>query len=795
MTLLAGCGPDQQQAGQLDQQAAEETLSKADIPYRQVLQLIQVPDTQNELALVFYELTEGLGAGLLQKDHSGWKLVGSGSAHSPNLKAEQGLSWAYSDLGTNEMPFPLFYGAIGNPEISQVQMELAGGETTSAEIINAVSDDQRLWLLLPKGSEKPPVVAITGLSREGKALYNSDQSYTSLGQGLSSIDMVNETIGWALDEKSLLRTVDGGQRWTNVTPPGGRNASRGIEAEFLDANTSWIAALNDSEPQLTVFRTTDGWKSWEGTAVKQEARGELYGAFLDFIDPLNGWLMLEPEHGMSSRPGELYATTDGGENWSMVSFSANRGGQGHLPFSGPIGFRDATTGWLVGRQGAAFTPEHPLYITRDGGRSWQPQELSLPQGYGDACTLDIIASPEFFPPDYEEGVLPVVFVPKNHQTTDYAIIPYITRDGGKSWQSAKPLQPWGVMDFISANDGWIWTSEPRDSGSTAPVKGMLYSTNDGGQRWKTIIPDQTLQEFLEKGQDIQQLDFVTDKIGWALLKGPQVLLKSPDHPNPPPTTLLKTSDGGRTWTPIVPLNPFADRPAIELKFTPEPVEELTSGKPEAGWKEAESVNLTGRIAEGQVDVRLYVENGKQENFLQGEVWAFLETEGGIFDLGVVSSYGLHSADIRARDVNSDGQNELVITGGMGAAYVERKIIGYEFTDKRWVKLLTMGSPDDSDIDGDDQDDVLAVSGGSLPGYVWIFRWNKDHFEKADVAASTGNIYAYVNSLDSTTWIEAGKWVADKPSEPHYYQYRDGKLIEIPNPIPEPRDCAKTNRVR
>lgn len=222
-------------------------------------------------------------------------------------------------------------------------------------------------------------------------------------------------------------------------------------------------------------------------------------------------------------------------------------------------------------------------------------------------------------------------------------------------------------------------------------------------------------------------------------------------------------------------------PAIELEFTPEPVEILPTGKPETVWKEAKSVNMTGNMGEGQVHVRLYVETGEQENFLQGEVRAILETEAGIFDLGVVSNYGMHGADIRSKDVNGDGRNELVITGGMGAAYGERKIIGYDSTNKRWVKLLTMGTPYDSDIDGDGQDDVVAVSGGSLPGYVWIYRWNKDHFEKADVAASTGNNYAFVDRLDRTVWIESGKWVADKPSEPHYYQYRDGKLAEIPEP--------------
>lgn len=118
VALLAGCGRDQQRADQLDQLAVEEALRKANIPYRQVLQLIQVPETKNGLVLAFYEHPEGLGAGLLEKNASGWKWVGSGSAQSPSLKQEQGLSWAYSDLGTKEMPFPLFYGVIGNPEIT-----------------------------------------------------------------------------------------------------------------------------------------------------------------------------------------------------------------------------------------------------------------------------------------------------------------------------------------------------------------------------------------------------------------------------------------------------------------------------------------------------------------------------------------------------------------------------------------------------------------------------------------------------------------------------------------------------
>lgn len=153
VSLLAGCGRDREPVSQLDRQAAEEALSKAEIPYRQVLQLVQVPETQNGLALAFYELPQGLKAALLEKDASGWTLVDSDSAQSPSLKPEQGLSWAYSDLGTKEMSFPLYYGVIANPEISQVQMELAGGKRPARKLLTPIHLTKGFGSFYPKGQK------------------------------------------------------------------------------------------------------------------------------------------------------------------------------------------------------------------------------------------------------------------------------------------------------------------------------------------------------------------------------------------------------------------------------------------------------------------------------------------------------------------------------------------------------------------------------------------------------------------------------------------------------------------
>ncbi len=186
---------------------------------------------------------------------------------------------------------------------------------------------------------------------------------------------------------------------------------------------------------------------------------------------------------------------------------------------------------------------------------------------------------------------------------------------------------------------------------------------------------------------------------------------------------------GKTWTQLTPLVTETSGKTVMLEFTPEPVEVLERGQPEQGWEKVKSIEVKDVAGRGKVMIHLYMKPGERPD---SEVRALLEDGNILYNLGTAGSYGLNDLSVEAKDMNNDKIKELVVAGSMGAAYGEMKIIGYDPAQKGWVKLLAMGTPNNVDLDGDGKEDLVAVSGGSLPGYVWIYRWSKDHLELAGV---------------------------------------------------------------
>lgn len=288
-------------------------------------------------------------------------------------------------------------------------------------------------------------------------------------------------------------------------------------ADFFTVSIAWVAVSQADAGETTtvfVFRTTDGGQTWQDTTIQQTS--PIYQVTL--VDSQHGWMLAKQVDLASAEAVAILRTTDGGKTWTVVSSalpaSTDTPPPGQLPFGGDkagIGFLDALTGWVTGSfplNGYVF-----LYETQDGGATWNRQTFLFSPDK--ASTHIASRSPTFF--TATEGILPVSFVTETASSLDF----YVTHDGGATWQSTTPLAASAtIADVIDMEHGWA-------SDGT-----LLYVTSDGGQHWAKLTPGGDFQH-------VTRLDFVSSSIGWAIgARGSHV------------PSLLKTMDGGKTWTVI-----------------------------------------------------------------------------------------------------------------------------------------------------------------------------------------------------------------------------------------------------
>lgn len=341
---------------------------------------------------------------------------------------------------------------------------------------------------------------------------------------LSSIHMTTATTGWATGDtdnrvngpnSGVFRTTDGGTHWNAVTPnnqqwidifseaPGPSanlsprpKISFEISTFFLDADRVWVAGIvrTTTDSTVTVFSTSDGGAHWQAGIPFRAMQSA--GTLLDFIDNRHGWLLLGIHEGMQQERAALYQTTDG-SHWSLVT-------QTSLGcFVNGLTFIDASTGWM----GLSCDETGPaLQITHDAGRTWQRQSLPFPPPSVESCGCDSFA--------------PVLLSARDGFIPTNGPIMFVTSDAGRTWSLRRLPARAAYQDFVDAAHGWAVDQQT----------GTVYSTSDGGRSWNPVstIPNTT---------NVPILDFVDKSTGY-LLRGPG---KSP---------LLKTTDGGRTWTEI-----------------------------------------------------------------------------------------------------------------------------------------------------------------------------------------------------------------------------------------------------
>ncbi len=324
--------------------------------------------------------------------------------------------------------------------------------------------------------------------------------------------MLDADHGWALTRQSVLKTVDAGAHWTQVEAL--HLGSIAPTADFMNVNYAWVAFHGASDPLGTykVIRTSDGGVSWRISTITISNADQGQGGIdrPHFISTTEGWVTIGMAEGMQHSSLTIYHTTDGGATWTQLASSFSQSSS--LPMTADktgISFANSQNGWVT-----AEYPGSPawLYVTHNGGSTWQSQSLPLPNSQ-QASTI-VTTPPVFFG---QNGIMPVEIV-YNSSNIDL----YVTHDGGAHW-TPTTLASFYANTFFALDLQHVWAIQSNGRGTG------IYSTTDGGASWHAIG---------NTPQMVGELSFVDPQDGWAIGA-------STSTPQ-----LYHTINGGANWTPI-----------------------------------------------------------------------------------------------------------------------------------------------------------------------------------------------------------------------------------------------------
>jgi photosystem II stability/assembly factor-like uncharacterized protein len=275
---------------------------------------------------------------------------------------------------------------------------------------------------------------------------------------LRGLDAVSRDVAWTSgSEGTVLLTLDGGQTWQDVSPPGTEELEfRDVEA--FNADTASILSIGTGEDSR-IYRTTDGGQTW-ALSFQNTDENAFYDC-MDFFDRRRGLALSDPVDGKF----RIIATDDGGLSWTVVP---NVGMPPALP--GEFAFAASGTCLVTGPGSNAWfatggSTEARVFHSTDGGVTWS------------VATTPIHS-------DESSGIFSLAFADAEHGLAvggDFAQpdvaedAAALTSDGGATWDLIED-PPGGYR----SGSAWV-TPLPKIAIVVGPT-GSDVST-DRGQTW------------------------------------------------------------------------------------------------------------------------------------------------------------------------------------------------------------------------------------------------------------------------------------------------------------------------
>ncbi|MBT2407373.1 MULTISPECIES: oxidoreductase [unclassified Streptomyces] len=304
-----------------------------------------------------------------------------------------------------------------------------------------------------------PAGALPDLRGTGWALKD-----TGKGVRFRGLAAVSRSTAWVAGSKgTVLRTVDGGRSWSDVSPPGA--VAEGLElrdVEAFDARRAVALSIGEGEASR-VLRTEDGGATWTETFRNPDPHA--FYDCLTFFDSRHGLAMSDPVDGKF----RILSTDDGGRSWEVLPSAGMPDalpGEAGFAASGQClvsaGPRDV---WLATGGGAVARVLH----SADRGRTWRFADSTVPAG------------------DPAKGVFALAF---RDRTTGLAVggdyrtgeasprAAAVSSDAGRTWSPATTPPP-------AYRSGAAWYPYSRGTALAVGPTGTDVTT-DGGRSWHAL---------------------------------------------------------------------------------------------------------------------------------------------------------------------------------------------------------------------------------------------------------------------------------------------------------------------
>ncbi len=458
----------------------------------------------------------------------GWAVgisVSSVNPQAPILKTtDGGTTWTSQSTSVAHRLWSVYFvgdqvgWAVGiNSDLKDIILKTSDGgltwnvqktESSTNETYNSVHfvDAQTGWVV-GWNSGNPDIILKT---TDGGASWNSQT--TSTNSGLQSVYFIDTQTGWAVGGSKIIKTTNGGTTWTEQSS-GTSNSLESIR--FINSQEGWAVGSSSYGELGTIIKTTNGGATWikQNSGTSHSSNAYLNDVY--FVNSNTGWAV--------GNYGMVLKTTDGGNNWTNLSFVT-------IDNLYSIFFLDANNGWAGGKWGT-------LLKTADRGINWTL--VSAPYGYqntdiyfADSKTGWVCQAGGTIMKTSDGGLnwskistattrtfLGLCFIDAR---TGWAVgggsasrIIFKTTDGGSSWSQQTVSDGTALMDvfFIDANTGWA-----------VGMDGAIFKTTDGGNTW--------LQQNSGSTDWLECVYFIDTNIGFVGGSN----------------GILKTSNGGTTWT-------------------------------------------------------------------------------------------------------------------------------------------------------------------------------------------------------------------------------------------------------